>query len=239
MRKKPNKEERKTGTRKEENQKMNELKKCAVLIGAGDIGRQIPVITKNHYVIALDGGLVFCAENDITPNMIVGDFDSLPKERYELLAQYPEEIIVKLPCEKDDTDTLAAIKAAIKKGITDFTIYGGLGGRLSHTLANIQCLLYLKEHGLYGELVGDGVKVFLIKEESCVFPSEMSGWISVFSLSERAEGVIIKNLKYEVTDAVLDNTFPVGVSNEFLGKTAEIKVERGVLLIVIETKAYR
>jgi len=262
-------------------------RKHAILVGAGELDKSMAIKIKNSisehdYVIALDGGLNFCAEHGIEPDMIVGDFDSLTQEinktnkeqhaqsqqknmemptitKDEILTRYPKEIIYRLPCEKDDTDTLAAIKMAIEKGFIQFTIYGGLGGRLSHTMANIQTLMYLKEQGLYGELIGDKCRVLLIKNESIslqpygikeessslklsmekadkLSQPQTGGYISIFSYSEKAVGVTLKNLKYEIEDAELTNTFPIGVSNEFVGKKAEISVKQGVLLIVAESR---
>lgn len=252
--------------------------KHAILIGAGEIDYSMADaiksrISEHDLVIALDGGLKFCAEHDIEPDMIVGDFDSLAQEnnkanketrvklqqknmergfsaKDEILAGYPQRIIYRLPCEKDDTDTLAAIKLAIEKGFTSFIIYGGLGGRLSHTMANMQTLMYLKERGLHGELIGDNSRIFLIKNESIAIQPLMDdagttvhpvmkkeddgGYISIFSYSEKSEGVTLKNLKYEIENVTLTNSFPIGVSNEFIGKTAEISVKKGVLLIVVE-----
>lgn len=250
-----------------------------ILIGAGELDRSQAMTIqqekqKGAYVIALDGGLMFCSNYGIEPDMIVGDFDSLEQKlseeikivkgkqeiceasdwkAQELLSKYSSDIIYRLPCEKDDTDTLAAIKMAVEKGFKSFSIYGGLGGRLSHTVANIQSLLYLKEQGLHGELIGDGSKVFLIKDESIVlqpipikdediclqvFTEEVqkpkNAYISIFSYTEKAQGVTLKNLKYEITDAELSSSFPIGVSNEFIGKAAEISVKDGVLLIIVE-----
>ena len=218
---------------------MGELAKHASLIGAGKTDKNTAERIKNRmceddYIIALDGGLAFCAEYGIVPDEIVGDFDSLPPEKQELLEQYPQEIIYRLPCEKDDTDTLAALKMAVEQGYEHFTIYGGLGGRLSHTMANIQSLLYLKEQGLTGELIGTDSKIFLVKDEKITIPAKEEGYISVFAFSEKAEGVTLKNLKYEIEDATLTNAFPIGVSNEFVGKEAEISVKKGILLVVEE-----
>ena len=214
--------------------------KHAVLIGAGELEPDVADIIKKNvlenttFIIALDGGLVFCAEHNIEPDMIVGDFDSLPPQKQVLLKNYPQDMIYKLACEKDDTDTLAAIRLAIEKGYEQFVIYGGLGGRLSHTIANIQSLMYLKERGLQGELVGDNSRIFLIKDESVTLAAQDKGYISVFSYSEVSQGVTLKNLKYEVEDAELCNSFPIGVSNEFIGKEADVSVKKGVLLVVVE-----
>jgi len=232
---------------------MNEYKKRAILIGAGDMaglylvqGSQmikdgsLPANDKNEteyedIVIALDGGLIYCEENSILPDYIIGDFDSLPQDKLALLDKYPQECIQRLPREKDDTDMLAAIKFAATKGVKDFVIYGGLGGRLSHTIANIQCLMYLKEWGMTGILLGRGTKAFLLKNEEYSFNEKENGYISVFSYSNSTSGVTLKNLKYELEDADLTVAFPLGVSNEFVaGKAAQISVKEGVLLVIME-----
>ena len=218
---------------------MNEKKKRAILIGAGELNKRQAdevknCMTDNDSIIALDGGLAFCAEYGIVPDRIVGDFDSLSVDKQELLGKYPQEMVYRLPCEKDDTDTLAALRMAVEMGYEKFLIYGGLGGRLSHTMANIQSLLFLKEKGLHGELVGDESRIFLLRDESVVLPGNEEGYVSVFSFSEHAEGVTLKNLKYEIEDAELTNSFPLGVSNEFVGKETEISVKKGVLLVVVE-----
>lgn len=216
-------------------------RKTIILIGAGELDSDMAEIIKQDLqkdipVIALDGGLAFCVEHGIRPDRIVGDFDSLLSEKQELLERYPKEIIHRLPCEKDDTDTLAAIRLAVEMGYERFIIYGGLGGRLSHTMANIQSLMFLKEHGLHGELGGKGSRIFVIKDESVVLSARGNGYISVFAYGEKASGVTIKNLKYEVEDTELTNAFPIGVSNEFIGKEATVSVKKGALLVVEETQ---
>lgn len=220
---------------------MSEWTKHAILIGAGETDAAMADVIKHgmrreDYIIALDGGLAFCMEQGIKPDRIVGDFDSLPLKKQELLNNYPQEIIYRLPCEKDDTDTLAALKMLTYMGYQRFTIYGGLGGRLSHTMANIQSLLYLKEQGLHGELAGVDSRIFLIKDEKVILPAKKNNYISIFAYSQKAEGVTLKNLKYEVENVELTNSFPIGVSNEFVGEEAEISVAKGTLLVVVETK---
>lgn len=227
---------------------MSKCGKRAILIGAGDVsgvcftdrkkereGKATIPVEEEDMVIALDGGLVHCDKVGICPDYIIGDFDSLPQESVGMLAKYPQEHIMRLPCEKDDTDMLAAIKFAADRGVRDFVIYGGLGGRLSHTIANIQCLMYLKEHGMKGVLLGVGTKAFLLQNETYQFDKEERGYISIFAYSQCASGITLKNLKYVLEDAVLTSAFPLGVSNEFLyGKAAEISVKDGALLVVLD-----
>lgn len=219
-------------------------RKTAVLIGAGEMhgnamhGNALLCITEAaagaDMVIALDGGLSFCEENGIIPDHIIGDFDSLAAEKLVLLKKYPQSKILRLPCQKDDTDMLAAIRFGMENKITDFYLYGGLGGRISHSIANIQCLAFLKEKGLMGRLIGDRCEILLIQNESLVLDRRHSGMISVFAYGDPAGGVCIKGLKYELEDSLLTTAFPIGVSNEFIGKEAVISVRNGTLLIILE-----
>ena len=110
-------------------------------------------VTEEDYVIAVDGGLSYCGILNVEPDLILGDFDSVSEQEklaVEQLKQAVPEKICQLPVCKDDTDMLAAIKKGLGLGYTDFRIYAATGGRFDHTLANIQCLLYLKRHGAVG-----------------------------------------------------------------------------------------
>ena len=228
---------------------MSRYIKRAVLIGAGETeGIDVHTLKRSEMfypngndveyqdmIFALDGGLLYCEKNGLRPDYIIGDFDSLPEEKAVLLTKYPQESILRLPCEKDDTDMLAAIKFGTQKGIKEFVILGGLGGRLSHTIANLQCLMYLKEHGMNGVLLGKDTKAILLQNETYRFEAKLSGYISVFAYSQSASGIDLKNLKYELSDAVLSSAFPLGVSNEFVeGKAAEVSVKDGTLLVVLD-----
>lgn len=214
---------------------MSKCGKRAILIGAGELNGEAIEKREDDMVIALDGGLVHCDKMGICPDYIIGDFDSLSPENAGMLAKYQQDRILRLPCEKDDTDMLAAIKFAADRGAADFVIYGGLGGRLSHTIANIQCLMYLKEHDMTGVLMGEKTKLFLLQNETYQFDKEECGYISIFAYSQCTSGITLKNLKYELEDAVLTSAFPLGVSNEFVpGKTAEVSVKEGTLLVVLD-----
>lgn len=101
-------------------------------------------------IIAADGGWEPCRGEGLTPDLLLGDFDSL-----HTVPDFAR--IRRVPVEKDDTDMMLAIKEGLARGETEFHLYGGMGGRRTdHTIANLQCLLYLAEHGAQGWLYGDG-----------------------------------------------------------------------------------
>ncbi len=209
--------------------------KC-IVICAGDF---TPVEIKKKdgdFVIAVDGGYLYSKVAEIAPDLIVGDFDSVGEaeaEELSLMKMTDAKRIVELnPC-KDDTDTLAALKIGLQKGYRNFHIYGAMGGRLEHTIANIQCLHFLKNNGAKGYILDAYCMMTLIQDETVEFQKGMEGYLSLFSLNEKAEGVTIKNMKYPLDKAELTNDFPIGISNEFIGEPGEVTVENGTLLAVI------
>ena len=215
--------------------------KC-VIVAAGDMCAAELRISRGDMLIAVDGGMEYCERLGLKPDLVLGDFDSVKEEQLAQIAgwekQHPECVIRLLP-EKDDTDTLAAIRVALKRGYTDFLLYGATGGRrLEHTIANIQCLLFLRHHGAKGYLMDDRGICFVMENEEVCFPASMEGYLSLLSLGERAQGVNIRGMKWELDDYEITNDYPIGISNEFIGKEAVVSVRQGQLLGIITTSAY-
>lgn len=194
------------------------------IVGAGENYGLDFIPEKDDFVIAADAGFRYLQDRRITPDLIVGDFDSL--------SYIPQDgNVLKLAAEKDDTDMSMAIKEGIRAGYREFHIYAGTGGRMDHTIANIQMLAYLSEEKMRGCLFHRDSVLTVITNGQLLFDKECFGYVSVFSYSERSTGVYLRNLKYELTNATLTNSFPLGVSNEFIGKESSITVECGMLLI--------
>lgn len=209
--------------------------KC-IVICAGDLTLgEIPV-GEEDLVIAVDGGLDYCAVLNVEPDLILGDFDSLSGEEYAAVEQLEQQIperVIRLQREKDETDGLAALQEGLKRGYKEFRIYAGTGGRFDHTLANIQCLLYLKNRGAAGYLVDGTGMMLAIKDEAIHFKRNLKGTLSLFSMVEESKGVTIRGMKYELDRASVRNDFPIGISNEFIGQEAEILVEDGTLVCML------
>lgn len=195
------------------------------IFGAGDFSGCSIEKTEQDIVIAADGGYDYIIQLGLTADMLLGDFDSLTE------TDLPADRIV-YPSEKDDTDMLLAIKYGLDLGYTQFRIYGGLGGRLDHTIANIQALTFLNEHGATGILYGEQYAVTTVQNGSISLPAKEDGYISVFCLSDTAKSVTISGLKYPLQHSRLSRTFPLGVSNEFIGKPVHINVKKGTLGIL-------
>ncbi len=218
---------------------MENIQARCVLICAGDLEISEIPIRENDLVIAVDGGYMYCQLFAIEPDVVIGDFDSLEENsvrQMELAAKEEnggKKRIIRLDPMKDDTDTLAALKFGLEQGHREFHLYGALGGRLEHTMANLQCLLFLKRVGAAGYIWDGNTMTTVIQNETLSFRKEMEGMLSVFAVGGKAEGVVEKGLKYLLDDAVLDENFPVGISNEFIGEKAELTVKNGSLLVIL------
>ena len=134
---------------------------------------------------------------------------------------------------------LYAVKHGLSLGHRTFILYGGMGGRLDHTLANIQTLAYLSAHGAAGYLVGEGKIITAVTDGELFFNRENKGIISVFCSGSEARGVYLKGLKYPLHDAVLTGDMPLGVSNEFTGRPSSVSVEKGTLVVLWSADSYK
>ena len=181
------------------------------------------------YVLCADGGWKLARSMGVVPDCVIGDFDS-SEEPGDLLT-------VRVPVEKDDTDTLLCLKRGLAMGFEDFLIVGGFGGRLDHTLANLQTLHYAAERHARAQMRDGATWAAVVKDGALRVPADVIGpgrvKLSVFALGGYCRGVTLRGTKYALEDGTLANTFPLGVSNEFAGEAAWIEVRDGALLVVV------
>ena len=180
--------------------------------------------TENDLVIAADAGYLKIKELGFTPDLAVGDFDSL--------GEIPDDTeIIKHPVKKDDTDALLAIKIGIERGFSEFHFYGCTGNRLDHTLGALQNLSFLAERGCRGYLFGEDFIATAIKDESLEFSEENRGNISVFAATSECE-ISIEGLLYTLENKKITYDFSLGVSNEFIGQKAKITAHKGTAILI-------
>lgn len=223
------------------------------LIGAGERFDNIICRPDSYdYVIAVDGGYDYALQLGITPDLIIGDFDSTQdnfgnRPTDNDLAKNNCIPLMSFPPEKDYTDMMLAAKKAVEDGFETILIYGGTGGRPDHTFANIQLLSWIAGHGSAGYLFDRNYTMTAITDgrlslSPCV-PDKHSGfitsggygYISVFSLSDISEGVTIKGLRYQAENITLNRFHALGTSNEFTDSECYIEVRNGSLLIIAQT----
>lgn len=201
--------------------------RCVIIGGAGIENYEYirSCLQEDDFCIFCDSGLSHLDRLGITPGLIVGDFDS-----HSIPNMNVETII--LPREKDDTDTVYAVKEAVKRGFTDFLLIGAVGKRLDHSLGNVSVLLYLDSLGLKGTIIDDYSHMEIVSREP-VYVEEAYAFFSVLNIFGKAEGITIENAKYPLRDAQITCEYQYGISNEVLpGKKALIKVQNGKLLLI-------
>ena len=203
------------------------MSRC-VIVGGADILNYDNIkkyLSPNDFAIFCDCGLRHSKGLGLAPSLIVGDFDSSDNPNLDV------ETIV-LPCEKDDTDTVFAVKEAIKRGFTDFLILGVIGQRLDHTLGNVSILKMLFDMGFYALMVDDYCEMTAVGEKTQLIDDSYP-YFSLINVFGKTTGITIKNAKYPLEDAEITCDYQYGVSNEVLkGKVAEVSVGNGVLLLV-------
>ena len=206
---------------------MKKMKRC-IIVGGADINNYGFIRDKlcaGDYVVFCDSGLKHLEQLQARPSLIVGDFDSHENPRLDV-----ETII--LPCEKDDTDTVFAVKEAIKRGFDEFLLIGVVGARLDHTLGNVSILLYLDSLGKKGCIIDDYSEMEIVSEMPVSITDDYS-FFSLLNITGCAKGITITGAKYPLADAEISCEYQYGVSNEVLpGETSTVSVKHGKLLLI-------
>ena len=200
------------------------MKNRCVIVGSMNVDSRIQEYTDDSFLIAADGGLLNMEKNKITPALIIGDFDSLGFEP-------TGDNVIKHPVRKDDTDMMLAVKKAIDLGCQEIVIFGGCGGRLDHTLANINTMVYALENGVNISTL-DSENDLYITDSILKISHKDKDIFSLFAVEEKAI-VDIEGAEYSGSDIVISNDTTLGVSNSFVEEEVRINVVDGTVLIVV------
>ncbi len=204
------------------------MRRCVIIGGAeiGNYGIVRSYLRDDDFTIFCDSGLTHREGLGVDPDLIIGDFDS--HENPNL----PVETII-LPREKDDTDTMAAVREACSRGFSDYLLLGVIGGRLDHTLANLYILLWLEARGRPALAVDDCSEIELITPGKPGIIESRFPYFSILNIAGSAEMITIRNAKYTLDRGDIPPEWQFGVSNEPLpGQTAEVTVGKGFLLLI-------
>ena len=211
--------------------------RCVIVGGAGigNYGRARGYLKDDDYIIYCDSGLRHMDSLGALPSLIIGDWDSYDDPHMDVET-------ITLPVAKDDTDTVYAMREGIERGFSEFLIIGAVGARLDHTLVNVYILSALENRGCHGLIVDDYSEMELVSswadKTGAVHPGRASlddryPYFSLVALEGDANGVTIQNAKFNIINAVIGPDYQYATSNEVLpGKTAEITVEDGRLLLI-------
>ena len=181
------------------------------------------------YIICADGGYDHAKQCGIVPDILVGDFDSITEEPLDFVKK------VKLPIEKDETDSLYALRFAFSKGAKSIVLYGGIGSRFDHSYANV-CLLQQALERDIPMVVTDGCTEIYLTDSHLTLEQPIGTTVSVYAFSDVCEGVTLSGVKYPLEHAFLNKYNIIGTSNELIGERAEFSVSTGNLLIVCNKK---
>lgn len=217
----------------------NHNRKC-VIVGAAQIHNYKKIkryFSKDDFFIFCDGGLNHQKKLGVKPNLIVGDFDSynfrgLSPRKTNKFDRGQTSKIIKLPHEKDDTDSFFACKQGVQLGFSKFLLLGVVGGRFDHSLVNISILLYLQEHQKNALLIDDFSEMQLVEKNEILIPDSFS-YFSLLCIDGDVSGVTIKNAKFPLENAEIKTSFQYACSNEVIkGKSASVSVQKGTLLLI-------
>lgn len=196
-------------------------KVCSIICGSPEC--DLPDIPEG-LIICADKGLDHALARGLTPDIVVGDFDSAamkPPEGVRVVRTIPE---------KDDTDTILACETAIEAGCDEVRLYCALGGRTDHTIANIQTMEMMRQRGVNVTIISSGERIYLVHEREAAIP-KFHGYVSVFSYGETCI-VSEYGMKYGLVRYRLDNAYPLGVSNEVVEDIGRIIVHGGTALVI-------
>lgn len=208
------------------------MKRCVIFTAGEQRGierRQIGLQAED-FVICCDAGYRLAKELGVTPDLLLGDFDSYT-------GPLPEGIPVKRYIrDKDDTDTAAAVKYALAEGYDSLLLVAALGGRLDHLIGNLQILAYIAKQapGTQAEILGAHERVWLLDEGSLTIRGKAESTFSVLCHSDTATGVTITGARFPLENATLTNAFPLGVSNRIgEGREVTVSVVSGILFVIL------
>lgn len=182
-------------------------------------------------LICADGGYDAAVKHGLVPDLVIGDFDSMPYDHVRGCES------IRLPVHKDDTDMVVCLEEGRRRGYTSFRIAGCLGGRLDHTISNLQCLYDCALRGEEAWMCDGQNMVTVLLPGRYTFPRREGCKFSLLSYTPQVKGVKLWGTVWELTDAELSNRYPLGVSNEIAGERAELSFEEGALIVLYSKDA--
>lgn len=182
-------------------------------------------IDLNSFIIAADSGYIHSKNAGITPNLIVGDFDSsvMPQD---------SENILQLPKIKNDTDTFYCIKEAIKHGADEIEIFCAIGSRLDHSYSNLLALNYCLDNNVKAKII-DSKNIISVHNKSFEIHKSEFKYFSLFAFMEDVEGLNITGAAYNLNNKTLLVSDPLGQSNEFKDNKVNIDFKKGKIMLIL------
>ncbi|MGM0501500.1 MAG: thiamine diphosphokinase [Bacillota bacterium] len=177
-----------------------------------------------------DGGAKYTYQLDLIPQLIVGDLDSISDKVTEFYKDNNVEF-EKYPVEKDKSDTEILLESLLAKEYDEIILFAALGKRFDHTLANLYLLEKVFNQKTTVKIITPEIKIEVIKDKKMI-KEQQGEIISLFSLSDKVEGINLTGFKYELENGTLERGSSLGLSNIIKEQRAEIKIKSGTLLVI-------
>lgn len=208
-----------------------EQSKVIAIVAGGQMERSVlPKLPHTHFVIGVDRGALWLVNHKISPDLSIGDFDSVTLAQKKQIHDHSGIFIAYAP-EKDATDLELAVDYAMEIGATEVYFFGVLGKRFDHSLGAIQMLLRLESHNIYGVIVDNYSKINIVRHQETFAHDTAYRYVSVIPVSLKAV-VSLKGFAYELSHTTLHGGSTRGLSNEILKKSARITVHQGSVLVI-------
>lgn len=183
-----------------------------------------------EYFICADSGANFLYKENIVPNFLMGDFDSISKDALDFFKN-SSTIIESFPKDKDFTDTKLAFMKAVELGVSKITFLGCTGTRLDHSIGNIGVLLNCIEKGITAYIVDSNNKIFLSKSTVRILGTK-GDTFSLFAYNETVENLCIYGSKFNLNNYQLSIGDGLTISNEFSNREVIITFTSGTLMVI-------
>lgn len=181
-------------------------------------------------IICTDGAVEVMRSLDRVPDLIVGDMDSVDGATLAYFEGKGSRII-RYPANKDETDTQIALERAFEMDPEGIRIFGALGGRIDHALANISLLVMCAKRGVDARIVDEACELFVV-DGPCVVEGREGETVSLLPLSTDVRGITLEGFEYPLSGAAMEIGVPYGISNRLTGERGVISVEEGCLLVI-------
>ena len=213
------------------------MKRC-ILIPSFIEGQITELITplSTDLILCADSGLLQAFNAGLVPHAVIGDMDSLGDAGFDRSLLPKGVLWIQSPREKDVTDTSLCMEYAVEQGCDEIIIVGGLGGRLDHTLANLQNMVGFSHKGIHVRLLDQNNAVHIITDSTMTLSPQPGYAVSVLSWTPISSGVTLTGMAFPLTNATLTQDFPLGVSNEITGAVATVQVRHGTILVICSKK---
>lgn len=214
------------------------MKACIILNGEVKDYVFLESTMKNNkydFIICADGGARHLYKVNIMPNYILGDLDSLSSEIIDFY-KHSKVKFTQFPSRKNETDAELCINLANDLNVNEIHIIGALGGRIDHTIANINLMYYIKQLGINSTIQTPDEDIFLVSNETFIINGNKGDTVSIIPIKGDAKGVTLEYLEYPLNNFEMKYGTPIGISNVMEKNECKITVEDGSLIVIRNKK---